>query len=106
MEGYFNAFCEVKRLKQFSAGVQSAYFAILARFYEQHFPANIALSTLDLKALAGLKSVSSTHEAKNVLKNNGLVNFQKSHDTTIYSLSVPNMFKTATFRKATEPRVC
>lgn len=107
LEDYFNAFLEVKRFKQFSTGVQAVYFSILGEFYKQHFPTNIALSTRDLQALAGLKSASSTHEAKNVLKNNGLVDFQNRFGTTVYSLGlgrIPNTFRTTTEHLANTSR--
>lgn len=90
---YFNAFQNLKRKKRFSSGVQSAYFSILAEFNLRRFPEELELSTRDLQALAGLKSVSTAHEAKNVLKNNKLVDFETKRGTTIYRLLseyVPN----------------
>ena len=83
---YFNAFQNLKRKKRFTAGVQSAYFSILAEFNLQRFPEELELSTRELQALAGLKSVSTAHEAKNVLKNSKLVDFETKRGTTIYRL--------------------
>lgn len=100
---YFNGFQTLKRNKNFSAGVQSAYFAILGEFDLQRFPAELALSTRELKELAGLKSVASAHEARNVLKNNKLVDFETKRGTTIYRLlseHLPNEICTATEQQA------
>lgn len=99
---YFNAFQNLKRRKNFSAGVQSAYFAILGEFNLQRYPAELALSTRELKELAGLKSVATAHEVRNVLKNNKLVDFETKRGTTIYRLlseHLPNEIRTATERR-------
>lgn len=96
---YFNAFQQLKRKKDFSAGVQSAYFSILAEFNLQRFPAKLYLSTRELKQLAGLKSVSSAQEARNVLKNNHLIDFHTENGTTAYILGtehLPNTNRTLT----------
>ena len=73
-------------MKRFSAGAQATYFAILAEFNSAHFPSSLSLSTRDLKELAGLKSVASAHECRNVLKNNHLIDFSTKSGTTIYQL--------------------
>lgn len=96
---YFNGFQQLKRIKRFSAGVQSTYFAILAEFNLRRFPAELELSTRDLKSLAGLKSVSSAHEARNILKNNKLVDFHTKNGISTYSLGtehLPNTYRTPT----------
>lgn len=95
---YFNGFQSLKANRHFSAGVQSTYFAILAEFNRQHYPEQVELSTRDLQKLAGLKSVSSTHEARNILKNNKLVDFHTRNNTTVYQLCtehLPNTYRTA-----------
>ena len=102
---YFNAFQNLKRKKRFSAGVQSAYFSILAEFNLQRFPTELELSTRELKELAGLKSVSTAHECRNVLKNNKLVGFETKRGTTIYTLGtehLPNEIHTSTERQRIE----
>lgn len=83
---FFNGFQTLKRSKRFSAGAQSTYYAILAEFNLAHYPATLPISTRDLQQLAGLKSVSTTHECRNVLKNNKLIDFKTQRDTTIYRL--------------------
>lgn len=96
---YFNGFQSLKQSRHFSAGVQSAYFAILAEFNRQRYPEQVELSTRDLQRLAGLKSVSSTHEARNILKNNKLIDFHTKSYTTVYQLStehLPNNNRTLT----------
>lgn len=96
---FFNGFQNLKRIKRFSAGVQSTYFAILAEFYLRHFPDELELSTRDLKSLAGLKSVSSAHEARNILKNNKLVDFHTRNGISVYTLGtdhLPNTSRTIT----------
>ena len=97
---YFNGFQNLKRVKRFSAGVQSAYYAILAEFNLRHFPATLELSTRDLKELAGLKSVATAHEARNVLKNSRLIDFWSIQGgTTVYELAtehLPNTNRTVT----------
>lgn len=96
---YFNGFQQLKRIKRLSAGVQSTYFAILAEFNLRRFPAELELSTRDLKSLAGLKSVSSAHEARNILKNNKLVDFHTKNGISTYSLGtehLPNTYRTPT----------
>lgn len=83
---FFNGFQSLKRRKRFSAGTQSTYFAILAEFNSAYFPESISISTRDLQQLAGLKSVSSAHECRNVLKNNNLIDFKTKNCTTVYRL--------------------
>lgn len=83
---YFNGFQTLKQSKKFSAGTQSTYFAILAKFNSARFPATLPISTRDLQQLAGLKSVSTTHECRNVLKNHKLIDFKTTRDTTVYQL--------------------
>lgn len=100
---YFNAFNNLKRKKRFTAGVQSAYFSILAEFNLQRFPEELELSTRELQALAGLKSVSTAHEAKNVLKNSKLIDFETKRGTTIYRLLSEHILNET--RTAREQRV-
>lgn len=83
---YFNGFQALNGSRHFSAGVQATYYAILAEFNRQRYPEQVTLSTRDLQSRAGLKSVSTTHEARNVLKNNRLVDFHTIHGTTVYRL--------------------
>lgn len=83
---FFNGFQSLKRRKRFSAGAQSTYFAILAEFNSAYFPESISISTRDLQQLAGLKSVSSAHECRNVLKNSNLIDFKTQNCTTVYRL--------------------
>lgn len=88
---YFNGFQQLKRMKRFSAGVQSTYFALLGEFNLRRFPDELELSTRDLKSLAGLKSVSSTHEARNILKNNKLVDFHTRNGISVYTLGIEHL---------------
>lgn len=83
---FFNGFQSLKKSKCFSASAQSTYFAILAEFNLAHYPATLPISTRGLQQLAGLKSVSTTHECRNVLKNHKLIDFKTQRDTTVYRL--------------------
>ena len=83
---FFNGFQTLKQSKKFSAGAQSTYFAILAEFNSAHFPATLPISTRALQNNAGLKSVSTTHECRNVLKNHKLIDFEARRDITVYRL--------------------
>lgn len=58
-----------------SAGVRSLYTALVGEFNEARWPERISFSDRELKTLAGLKSVSTVHEAKLVLKNHNLIDF-------------------------------
>ena len=94
---HFNGFQTLKQGKRFSAGVQSTYFALLAEFNRQRFPAELSISTRDLKELAGLKSVATAHECRNVLKNNKLIEFETKTSITVYRLlteHLPNSNRT------------
>lgn len=86
LEDYFNAFQTLKQSKRFSAGAQSVYYAILAKFDSAHYPNTLSISLRDLKELAGLKSVASAHTCKNVLKNNRLIDFETKKGITVYRL--------------------
>lgn len=88
---YFNGFQSLKSSRHFSAGVQATYYAILAEFNRQRYPEQLELSTRDLQRLAGLKSVSSTHEARNILKNNKLIDFHTKSYTTLYQLGTEHL---------------
>lgn len=90
---HFNGFQSLKQGKRFSAGVQSTYFALLAEFNRQRFPAELSLSTRDLKELAGLKSVATAHECRNVLKNNKLIDFETRAGITVYRLLTDHLPK-------------
>lgn len=85
-EEYYNYFHRLNRKKFFSAGVQSTYFAILSEFTNQNFPPEIELDTRELQLLAGIKSTSAIHEAKNVLKNNRLIDFHTRNKITVFTL--------------------
>lgn len=85
-EDYLDDFLTLKRRKHFSASVQSTYFAILAEFHLRQFPKQISMTGRELAAQAGLRSVSSIHEAKNVLKNNRLIDFYNKDGLTIIEL--------------------
>ena len=89
-ENYFNAFQKLNRQKRFSAGVQSIYFAILAEFDKRGYPAEIELNVQELQSLAGLNSVEATHEAKNVLKNNHLIDFHTRNNIIVFKLDIEN----------------
>ncbi len=83
---FFNGFQSLKANRKFSAGAQSTYFAILAKFNAAHYPATLPISTRDLQTDAGLKSVATAHECRNVLKNNKLIDFRTERGTTVYRL--------------------
>ena len=85
-EDYLDDFLTLKRRKHFSASVQSTYFTILAEFHLRQFPKQISMTGRELAAQAGLRSVSSIHEAKNVLKNNRLIDFYNKDGLTIIEL--------------------
>lgn len=85
-EDYLDDFLTLKRRKHFSASVQSTYFTILTEFYLRQFPKQISMTGRELAAQAGLRSVSSIHEAKNVLKNNRLIDFYNKDGLTIIEL--------------------
>jgi len=89
-----NAFLSLKQRRLFTASVQATYFAILTEFYQQGFPEEITMTVRELGAKAGLKSSESVHVAKNILKNNGLIDFQtvgKQAKRTIFTLVCPNV---------------
>lgn len=100
---FFNGFQTLKQSKKFSAGAQSTYYAILAEFNLAHYPATLSISTRDLQQLAGLKSVSATHECRNVLKNNKLIDFKTQRDTTIYRLLTEHLPNAKTVSAEREP---
>lgn len=83
---FFNGFQSLKAKRRFLATTQSTYFAILAKFNLAKYPATLDYSTRDLQIDAGLKSVSTAHECRNVLKNNKLIDFKTERGTTVYRL--------------------
>ena len=96
---YFKAFHTMKQTLNLSAGTQSTYFALLGEFNAARFPEHLSISDRELKALAGLKSVSSAHEAKRSLKNAKLIDFSKDGGVTVYMLCtehLPNSNRTLT----------
>lgn len=91
---HLDAFLNLKRHRLFTASVQATYFAILAEFYQQGFPEEISMTVRELGEKAGLKSSETVHVAKNILKNNGLIDFQtvgKQAKRTIFTLVCPNV---------------
>ena len=92
---HLDAFLNLKRHRLFTASVQATYFAILAEFYQQGFPEEISMTVRELGEKAGLKSSETVHVAKNILKNNGLIDFQtvgKQAKRTIFTLVCPNVW--------------
>lgn len=85
---YIRGFHKLNRAKCFSSSVQSTFLAIACEFDAQGFPDEIELSTRELQLRSGLKSVSTVHEAKNVLKMNRLIDFRtrKKQRTTFFFL--------------------
>ena len=73
---YTRAFHFLSKKLKLSAGVRSTYTALLGEFNESHWQERISLSDRELQVLAGLKSVASVHEAKNILKNHKLIDFK------------------------------
>lgn len=103
---FVEGFHFMKARKRFSAGTQSCYFAILTEFQLAGLPSELPLSTRELKELAGLKSVSATHEARNILKNNKLVDFKTVGGVTVYRLGtehLPNTYRTLTEQSTEHP---
>lgn len=90
-----DAFLNLKQRRLFSASVQATYFAILTEFYRQGFPQEISMTVRELGEKAGLKSSETVHVAKNILKNNGLIDFQtvgRQARRTIFTLVCPNVW--------------
>ena len=83
---HFNGFEIMSQGKNFSGGVRSVYYAILAQFNRRGYPAELSLSTRDLKELAGLKSVATVQECRNVLKNHRLIDFKTVKGISVYRL--------------------
>lgn len=74
---HFNAFQAVSECRGLSANARSLYFAILAEFNRQRFPASIKLSNAVLQHLSGIKSSSSFDSARNALINAGVIRHNK-----------------------------
>lgn len=99
----FHALCKTLNL---SAGTRSTFAAIIGEFNAARFPERLSIADRDLKSLAGLKSVASVHECKNVLKNHKLIDFTTKRGcrgVTEYSLPTewlaniqPNINRTLT----------
>ncbi|MBQ6976048.1 MAG: AAA family ATPase [Selenomonadaceae bacterium] len=89
-EKYHNYFYKINKQKRFSANVHSIYMTILCEFVNQNFPHEIELSTRELQSMSGIKSISDTHEAKNVLKNNNLIDFHTRNKITVFTLCIEN----------------
>lgn len=87
---------------KFSASVQSCYFVILTEFQVAGFPEEIWLSTRSLMDMAGLKSVSATQEARNVLKNHRLIDFKTTKCGTVYRLVEPKQRYTQRYSSGTD----
>ena len=94
---YFRAFHSLKEQLKLSAGSQAMYFSILGEFNAARFPSSLSISIRELKALAGLKSVSAAHECLNVLKNKKLIDLHNQNGIHSYSLlteHLPNRSRT------------
>lgn len=72
---FTRGFHSLSKELRLSAGVRSLYTALVGEFNEARWPERISFSDRELKTLAGLKSVSTVHEAKLVLKNHNLIDF-------------------------------
>ena len=83
---YYNGFVLLKRRYRLSLIVISLFYAILDEFNAARFPEEMELPTRVLQNLANIASVSTTHEAKNVLKNIGAIDFKLKNGRTVYKL--------------------
>ena len=74
----------VSRQKELSPGTRSLFTALVGEFNAAYFPNSLQFSDRVLSTLAGLKSVSSVFECRNVLKMHGFIDFktQKGKRTT------------------------
>lgn len=99
---FFLFFSRTLSKHKLSAGTIATYIGILNAFNERRYPDEIELSMRELKERAGLKSVASAYESRNVLKNVGLIEFRTKSTTTVYRLvapateQLPNTCRTAT----------
>lgn len=99
---YFKEFHSLKQKHNLSANAQACYFSILGEFNAARFPERLSISDRELKTLAGLKSVATAHDAKRILKNLNLIDFQSgrgAQGTTWYRLCtahLPNINRTLT----------
>lgn len=99
---YFKEFHSLKQKHNLSANAQACYFSILGEFNAARFPEQLSISDRELKTLAGLKSVATAHDAKRILKNLNLIDFQSgrgAQGTTWYRLCtehLPNINRTLT----------
>lgn len=100
---FFNGFQSLKAERRFLATTQSTYFAILAKFNLAKYPATLDISTRDLQIDAGLKSVSTAHECRNVLKNNKLIDFKTERGTTVYRLLTEHLSNKNTLLAEQQP---
>lgn len=92
--------CISKRLN-LSASTRSVYTAIVGEMNEAHYPERLSLTDRQLMTLAGLRSVATVHEAKNVLKNYGLIDFSRvRHGVTSDCLLTAHLDRTKTARSA------
>lgn len=100
---YTKAFHSLSKTLKLSASVRSVYAAIIGEANEAHFPERIGISDRELKELAGVKSVASAHEAKNVLKNHHLIDFKRSaKGVTEYWLLSDHLRQPNTYRTEAE----
>lgn len=84
---YFKGFHDLKQTLNLSASAQATYLSLLGEFNAARFPDQMSISDRQLQTLAGLKSVSTIHDAKRILKNCGLIDFSKGHNVTVYTLA-------------------
>lgn len=81
---YTRNFHIVSKQLELSAGTRSLYTAMVGEFNAAYFPSSLQFGDRVLSDLAGLKSVSSVYECRNVLKMHGFIDFktQKGKRTT------------------------
>ena len=92
---YFRAFHTYSKKYELPANTRSAYCALLGEFNAGFWPDELCLSDRALQALAGVKSLSTIHDAKNTLKQIGLISYRPwKNRKTIYKLCTEHLANT------------
>ena len=84
---YFRSFHVCSKEYELSATARSVYFALLGEFNAAYWKDELIISDRQMLELSGVKSVATIHDARNLLKSLGFIDFRKGKNRkSVYRL--------------------
>lgn len=87
---HFRAFHAFSKANDFSMAARSVYFALLGEFNANFWIEELSISDRAMMELSGAKSTATVHDARNILKSAGFIDFRKGKNRKAIYRLLPN----------------